>query len=442
MGNGHLPGPKLSSGDEKQPALPATYSNPDAIKKFVNWASQNGISVNGRGTSPSQKIPLTHYCYQGPLRQATVGKLPTFPDLVASNHNLYPNQKSKSSVPPSDTTVLVTDLNPWEDMRKPPTLIGLPPICYTMVDGPTQPESGPAEGNVNPSPFPMTQQTITFAPHTILSSPQPKWVDHRDLAECERRLNHQICKFEQHQRIWDWAHMQEVDSLAETCRDLEDCQKMVLEDQQAVKGDREQLLQSVQCSAESVVKTSDSTANQLSQLAGFVKELNRAMDTMVTVPITPSTALRSIVWHLGFIIQEHNIQTSPVCTFFIYRLIAPPLKYLLLTLQWHEHLKIIPKILPPPQELSWFCKLIRSLRSQLTEEELAAAPGLFMDFEMEQYLLDVTIQDPLTLPLSPTYTPSDTNSLEVEVTLTVEPMGLPILDPEAVHEAPMKSNLS
>ncbi|KAF9511127.1 hypothetical protein BS47DRAFT_1395399 [Hydnum rufescens UP504] len=166
------------------------------------------------------------------------------------------------------------------------------------------------------------------------------------------------------------------------------------------------------------------------------------MDTMVTVPITPLTALRLIVWHLGFIIQEHNIQTCTVCTFAIYHLIAPPLKYLLLTLQRHEHLKIIPKILPPPQELSRFCKLIRSLHSQLTEEELAAAPGLFTDFEMEKYLLNVTIQDPLTLPLSPTYTPSDTNSLKVEVTLTVEPMGLPVLDPEAIHEAPMKSNLS
>ncbi|KAF9511552.1 hypothetical protein BS47DRAFT_1363791 [Hydnum rufescens UP504] len=389
---------------------------------------------------------------------------------------MYPNQKSKSSMPPSDTAVLVTDLNPWEDMRKPPTSIGLPPIqefepllgilnkpCDQVHPGLV---GSPAfcTGTFRPS---YTMQTITFAPHTILSSPQvttsmrhptppflqntlpttiapqsktsshkncqfspsfkPKWVDRCDLAEC---------------KIWDQARMWEVDLLAETCRDLEDHQKMVLEDQQAIKGDWEQLLQSVQCSAKSVVKTSDSTANQLSQLAGFVKELNQAMDTMVTVPITPSTALRSIVQHLSFIIQEHNIQTSPVCTFSIYRLIAPPLKYLLLTLQQHEHLKIIPKILPPPQELSWFCKLIRSLCSQLTEEELAAAPGLFTDFETERYLLNVTIQDPLTPPLSPTYTPSDTDSLKVEVTLTVEPMGLPILDPEAVHEAPVKSNLS
>ncbi|KAF9510077.1 hypothetical protein BS47DRAFT_1364781 [Hydnum rufescens UP504] len=279
---------------------------------------------------------------------------------------MYPNQKSESSVPPSDTAALVTDLNPWEDTKRPPTSIGLPPIQE-------------------------------FEPLS-------------------------------------------VDSLAETHKDLEDHQKMVLEDQQAVKGDQEQLLQLVQCSAESVVKTSDSTANQLSQLVAFVKELNQAMDTMVTIPITSSIALGSIVWHLGFIIQEHNIQTGPVCTFSMYCLITPPLKYLLLTLQWHEHLKIIPKILPLPQELSQFCKLIRSLHSQLTKEELATAPGLFMDFEMEWYLLDVTIQDPLTLPLSLTHTPSNTDSLEVEVTLTVKPTGLPVLDPETVHEAPNTMN--
>ncbi|KAF9515779.1 hypothetical protein BS47DRAFT_1391272 [Hydnum rufescens UP504] len=162
---------------------------------------------------------------------------------------------------------------------------------------------------------------------------------------------------------------------------------------------------------------------------------------MVTIPTTPSTALRSIVQHLGFIIQEHNVQSSPICAFTIYCLIAP-LKYLLLTLQQHEHLKIIPEILPPPQELSWFCKLIRSLCSQLTEEGLAAAPGLFTDFETEWYLLDVTIQDPPTPPFSLTYTPSDTDSLEVQITLTVKPMGLLVLDTEALHEAPVKYNLS
>ncbi|KAF9516278.1 hypothetical protein BS47DRAFT_1360459 [Hydnum rufescens UP504] len=371
MGNGHLPGPELSLGDEKyifsvltleestkeycnkfssnsQPALPAAYSNPDTVKKFVDWASQNGISVNGR----------------------------------ASNHNMYPNQKSKSSAPPSDTTALVTDLNPWEDTR-PPTSIGLPPIWEfkplpSILDKPCD--------QVHPGLIHLPT-FYTGSGIGLMHKRQTCW------QKCARTLR--IIKG------WYWR--------------------------------TNMLLREIE---------SSSYTNQLSQLAAFVKELNQAMDTMVTIPITSSTALGSIVQHLGFIIQEHNIQTSPVCAFAIYHLIAPPLKYLLLTLQWHEHLKIIPKILSPPQELSWFCKLIRSLCSQLTGEELAAALGLFTDFEMEQYLLDVTIQDPLTPPLSPTYTPSNTNSLEVEVTLTVEPMELPVLDTEAIHEAPVKSNLS
>ncbi|KAF9503533.1 hypothetical protein BS47DRAFT_1369469 [Hydnum rufescens UP504] len=160
------------------------------------------------------------------------------------------------------------------------------------------------------------------------------------------------------------------------------------------------------------------------------------------LPVTSSTALGAVIWHLGFIVQEHNLQSGPIQAFALYRLITPPLKYLLLMLQKHEHLGIIPEILPPPEELLRFSTFIRNVCNRLTQEELAAAPGLVTDFKSKRYLLSVTPRDPPTPPLSPSFTPSDTDSSKVEIILKGEPEELPTLDPEAIHEAPIKSNLS
>ncbi|KAF9503630.1 hypothetical protein BS47DRAFT_1369391 [Hydnum rufescens UP504] len=233
----------------------------------------------------------------------------------------------------------------------------------------------------------------------ILPHSGPKRINPCDLAEHERRVYRQIREFDQRRKAWERIHTWNEDSLEKVRRNVEESQKAVAEDQQSIKEDRAAgfAIDTAQCRT---------IANQLSSLATFTAEFNRMMDTIVTVPVTSSTALGAVIWHLGFIVQEHNLQSGPIQAFALYRLIAPPLKYLLLTLQKHEHLGIIPEILPPPEELSRFSTFIRNVRNRLTQEELAAAPGLATDFESERYLLSVTPSDPPTPPLSPSFTPS------------------------------------
>ncbi|KAF9505118.1 hypothetical protein BS47DRAFT_1368323 [Hydnum rufescens UP504] len=305
----------------------------------------------------------------------------------------------------------------------------------------------------------MTQQTITFAlvlsshPHTsqLESVTQPLHLPARG-ENCHspplgpKRINPVTSLNVNGEYIaksaWEWIHAWNEDSLEKVRRDVEESQKAVAEDRQSIKEDRARVLQSIQHSADCVIVTNNRIANQLSSLATFTAEFNCMMDTIITVPVTSSTALGAVIRHLGFIVQEHDLQSGPIRAFALYRLITPPLKYLLLMLQKHEHLGIIPEILPLPEELLRFSTFIRNVCNRLTQEELAAAPGLVTDFKSKRYLLSVTPRDPPTPPLSPSFTPSDTDSSKVEIILKGEPEELPTLDPEAIHEAPIKSNLS
>ncbi|KAF9512323.1 hypothetical protein BS47DRAFT_1363228 [Hydnum rufescens UP504] len=466
-GNGHAPGPELSSGSEShsssngQPIPLANSSNSDSIKMFVDQASQNGISVNGNGARklvyPEQSSNLhsfgndeqatmscdprkTCYHYQGSVGPRG-GHTTHFPVNTPSIPPVYPGWRP--SLPTLegealDSSTAATEPNPWEEAKSPQSPVHPPrPQGFqpspNLFDRPSNQVTPTGTGSLN---------KVSRGENHCSPPLGPKRINSCDLAEHERQVYCQIREFDQRRKAWEQIHAWNEDSLEKVQRDVEESQKAVVEDRQSIKEDRVQVLQSVQCSADCVIATNNQITNQLSSLATFTAEFNCMMDTIITVPVTSSTTLGVVIRHLGFIVQEHDLQSGPTQAFALYQLIAPPLKYLLLTLQKHEHLGIIPEILPPPEELSWFSTFIRNVRNQLTQEELAAAPGLVTDFESKQYLLSVTPQDPLTPPLSPSFTPSDTDSSKVEIILKGEPKELPTLDPEAIHEAPVRSNLS
>ncbi|KAF9509286.1 hypothetical protein BS47DRAFT_1397071 [Hydnum rufescens UP504] len=342
----------------------------------------------------------TRYHYQGSVGPRG-GHTTHFPVNTTSSPPVYPGWRP--SLPTLegealDSSTAATEPNPWEEAKSPQSSVHPPrpqgfqpsPNHFDRpsnqqrelsthsrsiaigISEPKQPENEPPSGNTNTSSFPTTQQTITFTPRTILSSPRittgatptgtgslnkvsrgenrrspplgPKRINPRDLAERERRVYRQIHEFDQRRKAWERIHTWNEDSLEKVRRNVEESQKAVAEDRQSIKEDRAQVLQSIQHSADCVIATNNWIANQLSSLATFTAEFNRMMDTIVTVPVTSSTALGAVIWHLGFIVQEHNLQSGPIQAFALYQLIAPPLKYLLLTLQKHEHLGIIPEI--------------------------------------------------------------------------------------------------
>ncbi|KAF9509940.1 hypothetical protein BS47DRAFT_1396460 [Hydnum rufescens UP504] len=349
-GNGHAPGPELSSGSESHyssngQSIPlANSSNSDSIKRFVDRASQNGIRVNGNGGKPgllgTPCIPKQHTNLSSPVSswQNIHLRLQTQPPPP----RLLRQARSRSITLASCTSNLARKLVYPEQSSN---LHGSGNDEQATMSHDPRKTRYHYQGSVGP----RGGHTTHFPVNTTSSPPvYPGWRPSLPTLEGEASDSSTAAT--------------EPNPWEET-------------------------------------KSPQSSVHP-PQPQGFQPSPNHF--DRPSNQVRPNLICSPAFYGKGTIHAQFNLSLS----------------YLLLMLQKHEHLGIILEILPPPEELSRF------------------------NFESEQYLLSVTPCDPPTPPLSPSFTPSDTDSSEVEIILKGEPEELPTLDPEAIHEAPVKSNLS
>jgi hypothetical protein len=366
-----------------RPTLLERLQGPPA-KPSITAVHAAGAPLRTSSSSPSQRT----------FQVSTVEMLPSIHTFLESG---YPSQPPPNQPPEHPIFANPYKPQPFESNPMPPAVFVTAP-------------------NMVPS-----HQNITFAPRTIVSPPprqgrrqspkqQPSpnkepsprysppslkgeapfasrgWT--RDLNDLERDvlgkhvhlLNLQR-EFDQRRRLWDRSRNRDHDSIAKLRADVEASQRLVEADRVLAKDDREHLRELTRQSAEQIAEANnrlDKQVDSLSQLAG---NLHHLADRFDMGPFTPSAALGSVIRQLTFIIEEQSIQTTPAQAFTLYRVIAPALKFLLITLRKHTYLEKIPHISPPPSDLQRFSKLVRRLRAQLTDDQIDDAPGPAMEFE-------------------------------------------------------------
>ena len=270
-----------------------------------------------------------------------------------------------------------------------------------------------------------THQNITFAPRTIVSPPprqdargparqqpaahnghhhhpppphmkrQPPFDSQawtRDLGELERdvlaKQSHLLKlqrDFDQRRQLWDRSRNTEADNLTRLRTDIESGHKMVQEDRSSLIQDREQLDKATSEAMEQITDANSRVAKQLQSLSEFTGNINHLIDALECSPLTPTSALGTIVRQLTFIIEEQAYQTTPFLAFSLYRIVAPALRFLLFTLRRHYNIDGIEAITPPQRDIDRFAKLVCGLKSQIDDKQLNDAPGLPTEFETDAY---------------------------------------------------------
>lgn len=340
-------------------------------------------------------------------------------------------------VPPRVELATVTGY-PYPHGSPPPAPAGSPPLkpaSQPPFDKP--PPSRPittAASTIyiaSPNGTMPSQQTITFAPRTIVSPPprrarrankapqtpkQPPTMPRRgsyrqsppryspsdknrnrrrtqqswtnELNERERDMlahgTHLLSAqrdFDYRRHQWDRFRAHDAEALRRLRADLDASRRIIESDQRLLREDKESTRIATEKANEMIMEAADQVSKQLQSLAAYSENLAEIYEGSGLSYPTSAHALGGIIRQFTFIIERQAIDSSALDAFILHRIVSPAIRFLIFSFKSHGYLDTISAIRPPDDDIRRLARVVQHLRSQLSNEQVASAPGIACDFE-------------------------------------------------------------